>query len=367
MITNQQQEIEIKTHSLRFETLIFFTGFLFLILLFRLSYLQIHEGKQLRSFSNSNRFKKKLLIAPRGFILDRKKEILVANIKSTQLIFHHKESSSLNDEILKEIEKIIQIPVENLKKTIHREKKRNGPFHPSTLKENLSLFEIHKLKQLNWIYPEVQIREYNKRVYPLNENGSQFLGFIGSISKKDIQFFKKQKKAFHLADVVGKGGLEKIYNEQLQGQNGFFMLEVDAKNRISRTPSSPFDLLKIQPKKGKNLILTIDKELQKFVLKSMEREDSIGPRTGAVVVMKTNGEILALFSSPGFDPNILSSNIDAHRWKQWSQNKSKLFINKGFQEHYSPGSVFKPFVAIAALNEGLIEKKHFNPLPRGKF
>ena len=354
---NQRQEIEIKSQSFRFYFFIFFTGILFLTLLLRFCSLQIYQGEKLKKFSDSNRFKKQLLIAPRGLILDRKNRILAGNKKTAQLIIHLNQDYSL-DQSLKKASKIIQIPVERLRKKIEKSKKQNGSFFPVVLKEDLSLIEIHKLKQLHWDHLEVQVRVVEKRIYPLKENGSQILGFIGPISKKEVQNFKKNKKIFHLGDIVGKSGLEKIYNKDLKGQNGFSMLEVDAQNRIlEKDLSHLFKFFKIDSKKGKDLMLTIDKDLQDFTLKAIRREDSIGPRRGAVIVMKSNGEILAMLSEPGFDPNILSSNIDPSLWKKWSTKGSKIFINKSLQEHYSPGSIFKPFIALAALEEGLITKE----------
>ena len=247
--------------------------------------------------------------------------------------------------------------MEKLKQIINRGIKQNGPFHPVVLKENLSLMETHRLKQFHWDHPEIQVRTIEKRIYPLKENGAQILGFIGLLSKKEVRNLKKSKQIFHLGDIVGKSGLEKIYNKELKGQNGFSMVEVDAQNRISESDSSdPFYSLRIEPKKGQDVVLTIDADLQKFALKAMRREDSIGPRTGAILVMKTNGEILAMLSEPSFDPNLLSSHIDKSLWEKWSVKGSKVFINKGVQEHYSPGSVFKPFVALAALQAGVITK-----------
>ena len=351
---DQRQEIEIKSQSFKFYFLIVFTGILFLVLLLRLVSLQIHQGEKLKKFSDSNRFKRQLLIAPRGLILDRHNQILVGNKKTAQLILHSNSENSL-DHNLQKISRIIQIPLEKLKTKIEKSKKRNGPFHPVVLKKDLLLMEIHKLKQLFWDHPEIQVREIEKRIYPLKNNGSQALGFIGPISKKEIQKLKKQKRTFHLSDIVGKSGLEKIHDKKLKGQNGFLMLEVDAQNRLSgRNISYSFDFFKINAEKGQNLILTIDKNLQAFALKAMQRKDKIGPRTGAVIVMKTNGEILVMLSEPGFNPNTLSSNIDQSLWDKWSAKESKVFINKSLQEHYSPGSVFKPFVALAALEEGLI-------------
>ena len=353
---SQRQEIEIKFQTLRFFFLIFFAGVLFSILLLRVFFLQIHQGEKLKDFSDSNRFKKQLLIAPRGFILDRQNKILVGNKKTAQLTVQLNPERSL-EESLQKVSKIVHMPIENLKKTIRKGIKHNGPFHPVVLKEDLSLTEIHKLKQLHWEHLEIQVRAIEKRVYLLKENGAQMLGFIGPISKKEVQSLKRRKRIFHLGDITGKSGLEKIYNEDLKGQNGFSMVEVDAQNRVSgKDLSHPLNFLKIDPKNGKDLVLTIDARLQDFALRAMKRKDSIGTRTGSVIVMKTNGEILVMLSEPSFDPNLLSSSINKSLWEKWSAKESKIFINKSLQEHYSPGSVFKPFLALAALEEGIITK-----------
>ncbi len=353
---SQKQEIEVKSQALKIQFLIVWIGALFLILWLRLAFLQIRQGEALKNFSDSNRFRKQLIVAPRGLILDRYGEILAGNKKITQAVMLAGSFQNLDDS-LQQIADIFQVPLDHLKREIKKSEKKQGPFHPLVLKENLSLMEIHKLKQIQWDHAEIQVREADKRIYPLKENGAHWIGYIGPISKKDIQNLKKQKKIFYLLDVVGKSGLEKLYDEKLKGKNGFSIVEVDAKNRLSgKRLSHPFDFLKIDPIKGKDLVLTIDKKLQDFALKAFQRKDSVGPRSGALIVMKTNGEILALLSQPSFDPNKLSSNIDQSLWEKWAGRDSKVFIHKGFQEHYSPGSVFKPFVALAALEERLIDK-----------
>ena len=353
---DQRQEIEIKTQAYKFYFLISFAGLLFVVLLLRLIFLQIYEGAQLKKLSDSNRFKKQVLIAPRGRILDREKRVLVGNKKSSQLIIST-SSQFLLEESLKKISDIIKVPVSTLKNRVETSKKKYSPFHPIVLMENLPISLIHKIKQLKWDYPEFQVRAVEKRVYTLKENGSQLFGFIGFISRKDIQKLKKQNRKFYLSDIVGKSGLEKMYDQELKGQNGFSMVEVDAQNRLSAESSShPFSFFKIDPIEGEELVLTLDKNLQDFALKALKREDSLYPRTGSIVVMKTNGEILALLSDPGFDPNILSYSIDEGLWSQWSAKDSKVFINKAFQENYSPGSIFKPFIGLAGLQEGLIDE-----------
>ena len=354
---DHRQEIEIKTQTYKFYFLISFTSLLFVLLLLRLGALQIYRGEQLKRMSDSNRFKKQVLVAPRGRILDRADRVLVGNKKVSQIIISINSKTSL-DERLNKISDIVKIPVSVLKNRVEISKKKYSSFHPVVLMENLPVMTAHKIKRLHWDYPDIQVRVAEKRVYSLKENGSHIFGFIGAISKKDIQKLKQKKRRFYLSDIVGKSGLEKLYNQELKGGSGFSMVEVDAQNRLSSQSSAhPFSSFKIDPVQGKDISLTLDKDLQDFTLKALKRKDSLSPRTGSVVVMKTNGEILALLSDPGFDPNILSSSVDEGLWSQWSSNTSKIFINKAFQENYSPGSVFKPFVALAGLQEGLITEE----------
>ena len=354
---DQRQEIEIKTHTYKFYFLISFTSLLFLFLLLRLGFLQIYQGEQLKKLSDSNRFKRQILIAPRGRLLDREDRLLVGNKKVSQLVISIKSQTPL-EERLEKISDIIKVPVQTLKQRVENSKKRYSSFHPVVLMESAPVMAIHKIQQLSWSYPDIQIRGAEKRIYSLKENGSQVFGFIGAISQQEIQKLKKQNRKFYLSDIVGKSGLEKLYNQELKGKNGFSMVEVDAQNRLSAQSSAhPFSFFRIDPVRGEDISLTLDKNLQDFALKAMKRKDSLYPRMGSVVVMKTNGEILALLSEPGFDPNILSSSIDEELWSQWSAKDSKIFINKAFQENYSPGSVFKPFIGLAGLQEGLITEE----------
>ena len=354
---DQRQEIEIKTHTYKFLFLISFTALLFLALFLRLGFLQIYQGSQLKKLSDSNRFKKQVLIAPRGRILDRAGRRLVGNKPVSQLIISINSKNSL-DERLKKISNIVKVPIPVLKKRVEISKRKYSPVHPVVLMEDLPVMATHKIMQLMWDYPGIQVQIGEKRVYSLKENGSQIFGFIGAVSKVEIQKLKRQNKRFYLSDIVGKSGLEKIYNQALKGENGFSMVEVDAQNRVFvQSTEHPFSSFKIAPRRGEDIRLTLDKNLQSAVLTALKRKDSLYPRSGSVIVMKTNGEILALLSDPGFDPNIISSSIDEDLWQKWSSKDSKIFINKAFQENYSPGSVFKPFVGLASLQEGLITEE----------
>ncbi len=353
---SQNEEIEIKSHKLSFYLLIIITGFLFSLIFIRLVYLQIYEGEDLRRYSDSNRFRKQFLNAPRGLVLDRNNKILIGNKNIMQLKFNLNHTSD-NEEILKKISPIINIPIEKIKEKLEKGKKSYGHYHPITIKQSLNLDEIHKLKLLHWNHPEIYVEETHIRVYPLKENASQILGYVGEVSKKELIKFKKKKTYLNPLDIIGKEGIENLYDSHLKGTHGWNFVEVDALNRISPKTISPPFFLKNNPKQGENIVLTLDKDLQEFVYKAMDKKDSIGPRKGSVIVMKTNGEILAWLSLPSFDSNTFSLELSEKDWQELSRSDSKFFINKGFQEHYSPGSTFKPFIAIAALSEGIILKE----------
>ena len=348
----QKEELEVKSRSMDFLFLKILAGGLFVLLAGRLWFLQIRHGDELKDYSNINRFKRRTLPAPRGLIKDREGNLLVKNAAVARLKINLNDTEDLKA-VLKKAAMITGWSEQKISNRIERNKKRYGAFHPVTVKNHLSLKEIHELKLLHWIHPEIYVEEGGVRIYPLKENGSQVFGFTGQASEEDLKKLKNVKKG----ELTGKSGLEKIYNSLLKGTDGTAVIEVDAHNRISSESSFPFPLMNRRAVQGQNLSLTIDKDLQIAAFKAFQRKDAIGPRQGAVIVMKNNGEILAWLSSPGFDGNVFSSEITESGWNRFVQEKGKSFINKGLQEHYSPGSAFKPFVALAALQEGIITEE----------
>ena len=328
----------------------------FLIITGRLWFLQIHNGADFKQFSNANRLKKQTLIAPRGIVFDRSNKILIENKTIVELKIDLNYIKNLKETIYK-ISQIIHWPIEKIEKRIEQQKKRYGLFHPITIKRNLNLQEIYKLKLLNWDISGVYVQESIVRTYPLKENASQVLGFVSQISKKEIKALKQRGQSTYQEDIIGKSGLEKRYDFQLRGVYGLSLIEVDAYNRITQRTKSPFYFQNREPVQGMNLQLTLDKDIQEVAFKAMKRSDSIGPRKGSVIVMKTNGEILAWVSEPSFDPNVFSLELNENTWNQWIENSPKIFINKGLQERYSPGSTIKPFIALAALQEKIISEK----------
>ena len=351
---SQKEALEIKAHETNFNILQGIVIFFPLILLSRLWFLQIHAGEQLQRYSNMNRLKQEIVHAPRGFILDSTGKDLVRNKTSVQLKINLNDIEDLPG-TLKQLSQIIGQSTDKIERKIQIQKKKSGAFHPVTIKEALNWEEIYALKLLKWEIPGISVEEGFSRTYLLKESGAQVLGFTGQINRRQLK--QRESRKVYREQIVGQSGLEKIYDRHLQGKNGVSFVQVDALNRISPETVSRFDFLNRKPKRGRNISLNLSRYLQKSAFKAFDRKDSIGPRKGAAIVMKTNGEVLAWVSLPSFDPNFFSLKKDPLSWSDFLIQSKKGFINKGFQEHYAPGSTFKPFVALAALQEGLITEE----------
>ena len=338
-----------------------------LILGSRLWYLQIVHGKKLRKYSEINRLKETKIQAPRGLILDRHNKVLVDNYLDLTLTITPQYVNNL-EQVARDISPIIQLDPQSTIEKVKLGAKRQGPFRPVVIKKHLTLNQTAQLKLLQWNYTGVSIQETIIRHYSLKENGAHIFGYLGEITKNQIhEFNNKYRKKFHFqpGDIVGKSGLEHRWEYELRGEDGFSFIEVDVHNR--KSISNIAGLWSFKPKQpipGKNITLTIDKELQKATYLSFFRNDRIGKRNGAAIVMKNNGEILAWVSLPSYNPNIFSKELSINSWMKLAHNPTQLLRNKPIQNHYAPGSIFKPIVALAALQEGIITEDTLMDSPK---
>lgn len=331
-------------------------GFIFVA---RLWYLQVVEGQELREFSEKNRVKETKRPAPRGLIFDREGRILVDNKPGFELVIIPQHAERL-DESAEEIARITKLDPEQIISSVKQSRKKNGPFRPVRIKENLTLDEIVALKRLRFDHPGVEINDNILRSYPLKENGAQLFGYVGEISKNQIEKMNskfKNRFVFEQGDIIGKGGLEEQWESLVRGVDGLSFIEVDAHGRLA--PSENSLLMGIRPQDpipGKNLVLTIDLDIQNAAFEAMKNQkDWLGERNGSLLVMRTNGEILAWLSKPSYDPNNLSQGITTDLWNSLINHPHKPLRNKVIQDHYAPGSTIKPFVALAALQEKIIK------------
>ena len=323
----------------------------------RLWYLQIIHGEKLRKYSERNRLKETKIQAPRGLIFDRHNNILVDNLLDLGLTITPQYMNDV-ERAAKDISTIIQIAPQHIIEKVELGEKKHGPFRPVVIKKHLTLNQVARLKHLKGDYGGVDIQEAIIRDYPLKKNGAHLFGYLGEIEKNQIPVFnKKYGTRFHFqsGDLIGKSGLESAWESELRGEDGFSFVEVDVHNRkpISNI-AGLWSFKPKQPVQGRNLILTIDKTLQEKTYSSFLRDDKIGTRYGSAVVMKNNGEILAWVSYPSYNPNIFSIGLSTHAWMKLAHDPAKPLRNKLIQDYYAPGSAFKPIVALAALQEGII-------------
>ena len=359
-IEEELQEINLKKK--------FFNIFLFcacFLLVGRLWYLQVLYGEEFKEYSELNRLKKIKIKAGRGLILDRNKKVLVENTRSLDLTVTPQYITD-SKTLAQQLSPVIQKDPENILNIISEGRSSYGPFHPVVVKKHLGLEQAAKLKWLKWDFPELNIQNNIVRHYPLKQNGAHIFGYIGEISAKQMSNFNKKYEnlgfRFQAGDLVGQSGIEKIWEGYLKGTNGYSFTEVNAKNLESLSRIAD-DLKILPPVSGHTLVLTLDKQLQEATFKSFRRHDHIGPRHGSAILLKTNGEILSWLSYPSYDPNMFSKGIPRELWKSLFSHPSKPLRNKPIQDHYPPGSLFKPFVALIALENGLItlDTKIYSP------
>jgi penicillin-binding protein 2 len=346
---------EAKEYWPRYKFFYFALGVTLIIFLCRLWYLQIIEGHELREFSEKNRIKQHKVNAPRGLILDRDGKVLVENLPGFEAILmpQYMENAQSFSET---IGPILGYEPEKLAQRIQKSRKQNGVFSQIRLKDNLSREEVFRLKRVRLETPGLEIRESIVRHYPLSQNGAQLFGYVTEISKRELEKRNSSRRYTHRylqGDLIGKGGLEERLESDIRGIDGMSYIQVDAHGRetITQSPNVYGEQIRdLEPIHGNNAVLTIDRDIQEAAFNSMKQ---LG-RIGALVAMKSNGEILAWLSEPSFDPNSFSTGISTQRWRALINDPFKPLRNKVIQDHYPPGSTFKPFVALAALQENEI-------------
>lgn len=327
-----------------------------MLILGRLWYLQIIQGTELRQFSEKNRVKETKLPAPRGLFLDRENRVLVDNLPGFEVTISPQYATRLND-TADAVGAILGIEPSRIVGNVKLSRRRDGPFRPVKIKDNASMDDVFRLKILRWDHPGLNINESIVRYYGLKDNGAQLFGYVGEISREQIPLYNDRYRGFTFeqGDIVGKNGLEEMWDLQIRGKDGMSYVEVDARGREAPSENPIYFGFQPQPAiPGHNLVLTIDKDMQEAVAKAMDRHDSIGPRMGGAVLLKSNGEILAWVDTPSFDPNEFATGISPQIWSALINDPFRPLRNKLIQDPVSPGSTFKPFVALAALQEKVI-------------
>ncbi len=314
----------------------------FAVMGIRLLYLQIIEGQELRRLSEINSIRLQDIDAPRGIILDRNGRTLVDNRPSFDLYIILKDAKPL-DQTLARLARLMDEPVEDLSKRI-QSARRGGGYTPILIKEDigrdlLAAVEVHK-----YDLPGIIVHVTPRRHYIFNNHASHLLGYMGEISLEELQGTPYEDCKG--GDFIGKFGVEKAWEGALRGKRGGRQVEVNARGQVVRV------LKTVDAQPGQNIYLTIDHELQKIA------EEQLTDKAGAVVALDPNsGKILAMASSPSFDPNWFVVGMSRDQWNQLISNPFRPLENKAIQAEYPPASTYKIVSAIAGLQEGVIDEK----------
>ncbi len=313
----------------------------FALLASRLVYLQVYRHADLSEQAESNRTAVVPIVPNRGLILDRNGVVLASNYSAYTLEITPSKVASL-DETIAELEKIIDIQLRD-KRRFKRLREESKNFESLPIRTRLTDEEVARFAAQRFRFPGVDIKARLFRSYPYGELGSHVVGYIGRINQAEKEAIESgdDEGNYRGTDYIGKLGVEQSFEQQLHGTTGVEQVETSAGGRAVRklatSPATP----------GDTVMLSIDIKLQKLV------EDMFGDRRGALVAIDPKtGDVLAFVSKPTFDPNLFVDGIDTESWEALNGSIDKPLLNRALRGTYPPGSAYKPFMAMAALQTG---------------
>lgn len=329
----------------RFRARIFFVSLVvvlcFLLLAFRLVYLQIWRHDDLRAQAESNRISIVPIVPNRGLILDRNGIVLASNYSAYTLEITPSKTNGI-EKTLDELSTVIDITARDrrrFKKLLEESKN----FESLPVRTRLSDTEVARFAARRFQFPGVEIKARLFRSYPYGELASHVIGYIGRINQSEKEKINEtdDQANYRGTEYIGKLGVEQSFESHLHGITGVQRIETSAGGRAVRklasTPATPGDMV----------VLAIDIKLQKLI------EDMFGERRGALVAMDPKtGEVLAFVSKPTFDSNLFVEGIDHENWALLNESPDKPLLNRALRGTYPPGSTYKPFMALAALETG---------------
>ena len=310
------------------------------LLFIRLVYLQLWRYQELNAQAESNRTAIVPIVPNRGVIMDRNGIVLATNYSAYTLEITPSKLVEPLDVVIDKLSELIDIQGRD-KRRFRKLREESKSFESVPIRTRLSDEEVARFAAQRYRFPGVEIRARLFRNYPYNELASHVIGYIGRINQAEKEKLEDQEDAgnYRGTDYIGKLGVEQSYERQLHGITGVHEMETSAGGhavrRLRSSPATP----------GNTVVLSIDIKLQQLV------EDMFGARRGALVAIDpSNGEVLAFVSKPTFDPNLFVEGIDTENWQKLNQSLDKPLLNRALRGTYPPGSTYKPFMSLAALN-----------------
>jgi penicillin-binding protein 2 len=300
--------------------------------------------------STSNQVREIPLSAPRGFMYDREGDIIAENLPAYSVSLLptsadlHREMErlapilGLDDETIAELERQYAL----------------APGQPILLNDDLDYRTLSMLEETRSDIPGLLLQPKPRRVYPHGRATAHLTGYVAQISEKEL--LEREGRGYAAGDILGKTGIESMYEAELRGEKGAEFVEVDALGRrIGPWLEQPFQA----PRRGRDLHLTVDLDLQRRAAELFPPD-----RRGAVVALDPrNGDVLLLYSSPSYDPNVFSGQLSSEDWRGLIDDPARPLLNRPIQARYSPGSVFKLATAAMAMTLGVVDPDQYQDVP----
>ena len=302
--------------------------------------LQVQNPQFYDERAQQNSIKSVPILAPRGRILDRDGRVIVDNHSSFSLILARE---TLKEEHIPAIAQGLDLDLNDLERRVKRFRAQ-PKYVPIVIKEELTPADLAFVDSHRDFFPEMVLIQAQRRLYPQGGMLAHVIGYTGEISEEELDSAEFAK--YNQGDVIGKFGIEREYNSLLMGVDGQRQVVVDNRGQVRQVIGNKPAIA------GKDIQLTIDLDLQAVAELAME------DRSGAVVALDPRtGEVLAMVSRPAFDPNKFAVRIKNKDWREIADNPDHPMLNRAIQAQQAPGSTFKPFTALAALETGTIDDK----------
>jgi penicillin-binding protein 2 len=307
------------------------------------------QAEKYRGLSEANALREIEIPAKRGLIMDRNGRILADNVAAYSLTVDRvvmkpilKRDPKHKEALFAFLSQVLGIPVQEV--IARYDKGKTVPMtRPLDIAEDLTMQQVAAIESQSIVFPELNVTPVQRRNYPYGTMAAHVMGFIGEVNDKELA----QHRDLRQGDLIGKRGVELMYDNYLRGKDGAEYWEYDSHGRRL----SEYAPARKQPIAGDNVYLTIDFELQRRAEQYFNENEMVG---AAVALDPRNGEVLAMASSPAYNPNVYSKRFTPEVYKTIQSNPFKIELNRAIQGLYSPGSVFKNVMAMAGLSDGVV-------------
>lgn len=327
---------DVRALQARVSALQYFAVLALALLLGYFWYLQVLRGRYYRELADNNRTRTIPIAAPRGTLLDRHGHVLVENRPSFNVVLQPEHLQDA-DQTVARLARTLQIGEAQIRERLAK----RTPLRPVVVKADVSIADVAAVEARRLELPEARVDVIPLRSYPLASAAAHTLGRVGEVTERQLQ--SREFAELNPGDLVGQAGVELQHNRSLMGRDGRRRVVVNSRGLevAEAERAAPVD--------GPSLTLTLDAELQKAM------DDAFASQSGSAVALDPEtGEVLAMTSLPSYDPNEFATGIDALLWGRLSTDSGTPLMNRVIQGQYAPGSVFKIVMAVAGLEEGLI-------------